>query len=72
MIRKVSCGRAGSSATRGRAGRDPGYFRAGSTGPAGGWRMAAEVTEMYFLIRKLVRMFKQRKLQKQQQSQPPE
>jgi hypothetical protein len=35
--------------------------------------MAAEATEMYFLIRKLVRMFKQRKLQKQQQqSQPPE
>jgi hypothetical protein len=34
--------------------------------------MAAEVTEMYFLIRKLVRMFKQRKLQKQQRSQPPE
>jgi hypothetical protein len=33
--------------------------------------MAAEVTEMYFLIRKLVRMFKQRKLQKQQ-SQPPQ
>ena len=34
--------------------------------------MAAEVTEVYLLIRKLVRMFKQRKLQKQQQSQPPQ
>ncbi len=32
--------------------------------------MAAEVTEMYFLVRKLVRMFKQRKQQKQ--SPPPQ
>jgi hypothetical protein len=32
--------------------------------------MAAEVREMYFLIRKLVRMFKQRKQQKQ--AQPPQ
>jgi hypothetical protein len=72
MIRKVSRGARGVLGYSRRAGWDPGYSRVGSTGAVGGWRMAAEVTEMYFLIRKLVRMFKQRKLQKQQQSQPPQ